>query len=108
MAIVLIPTAAVVALEEATTHVGVGGGDGWAMCQDYAMRVLSPCVCRHVPSSEMRMGRYFSYWLRPKGCATPLWGCMAFAAILVHTLLVLGLSPPRCLGAKKLVLEAVS
>jgi hypothetical protein len=41
MAVCLIPTAAVVALEESTTQMGFGGGDGWAMSQDYAMYVLS-------------------------------------------------------------------
>jgi hypothetical protein len=54
MPMVLIPTAAVVALEESTTHMDSGGGDGWVMSQDYAMHVLStPATILEVAPSTL-------------------------------------------------------
>jgi hypothetical protein len=41
MTIGFIPSAAVGALQEPTTHMGFVGGDGWVMSQDYVMAVLS-------------------------------------------------------------------
>jgi hypothetical protein len=43
MPIPLIPTAPVLALEESTTQMDFGGGDGWVMSQDYATHALSSC-----------------------------------------------------------------
>ncbi len=44
MPIVLIPSAAVVALSESKTQMDFDSGDGWVISEDYAMRVLSPPV----------------------------------------------------------------
>jgi len=45
MSIILILTAADVALSESTTRMDCGGGDSWAMPQDQAIHVLSPLSC---------------------------------------------------------------
>jgi hypothetical protein len=55
MRIRFIPTAAIVALEESMTQMDFADGDGWAMSQDYAMRVLSP-LCRRLPVAARGCG----------------------------------------------------
>jgi hypothetical protein len=55
MAVSLIPTAAVVALEESTNQMDFGGGDGLAMSQDYAMHVLSRPFPRAGSRTERRL-----------------------------------------------------
>ena len=66
MPIVLIPTAAVVALSELTTQMDFGGGDGWAMSQDYAMHVLPrycPMSCHSAPRTADAWWAYARAWL---------------------------------------------
>ena len=61
MTTTLIPTAAVVALEESTTHMDFSNGDGWVMSRVYALHVLSSCVlssCSKQPRTSSILRRF--------------------------------------------------
>src|SRR5947199_10740116 len=54
MAILLIPTAAVVALSASTTDVSFGGGDGWVVSQDRKRPCVACPLCLTLVAARMR------------------------------------------------------